>query len=110
MTQKAFIPGRCGCQYEQNVDGYHLALVMCPMHTAVPELLAACKAVEKAHIKRTATGDLPYCDLCGRIQPEGPADYDVRHEDECPMPQVQAAITKASPQARWGRGRKEVQP
>ena len=66
---------------------------------AAPDLLAALEAVQNAHIRLTATASLPYCDLCGRIQPEGPADYDDRHEAECPMPQVQAAIAKASPQA-----------
>ena len=62
---------------------------------AYEELVAACKAVEKAHIKRTSTFLLPYCVLCGRVQPQGPAEYDDRHEDGCPMPQVQATIAKA---------------
>ena len=66
---------------------------------AAPDLLAACEAVETAHIRRTATGGLPYCDLCGRIQPEGPADYEDRHEYGCIMPQVHVAIAKARPQA-----------
>ena len=70
------------------------------LHGAAQELLVACEAVEKAHIKRTSTFLLPYCVLCGRVQPQGPAEYDDRHEDGCPMPQVQAAIAKASPQAR----------
>ena len=59
------------------------------------ELLAACEAVETVHIKLTPVLPLQYCVLCGRVQPQGSAAYYDRHEDGCPTPQVQAAITKA---------------
>ena len=107
MSMKMFLPGGCDCLYVRTGDALDAygqpatILMMCPVHSAAPDLLAACKAVEKAHIKRTSTFLLPYCVLCGRVQPQGPAEYDDRHEDGCPMPQVQAAIARdTSPQAR----------
>ena len=84
MTQKAFLPSRCGCQYQENVDGYHLALVMCPMHTAAPDLLAGVREA-KGWLDSSLTAFNP---LTARGNVERAREI------------LSAAIAKASPQAR----------
>src|SRR3990167_5607026 len=60
---------------------------------AAPELLAALVAVLHAHVQTDEDG--MFCCFCDQMLPSGEIPAAAHHEDDCPMPQVIAAIAKA---------------